>query len=555
MINFLNLKMRRMAMITAMASLILFSACNDDKKDPAPAVVASFQATVSDDNFLMVSFTNASMGTSSAATYAWDFGDGTGMSTDREPTYTYAEAGTYLVELTVTEGTATDDFSHEVAIVDPDQALGLLTGTTSKTWKLLREGTALYLASGSDPSASGYTVWWAGTSNNGERPCMYDDEFTFSRDGTYAYNDGGTFWAEFGVFNNVADCDSNTRTESCFVPTQSNMVNECGDNVSAWLSSTSHSFEYNTSTGKITLNGEGAWIGIPKLGTDAATYNTPRSSVTFDARVSDGGVSGVDTLYASFDYGTAGYWPVTYVSYSDPSAEPDLVSLNAAFGSSSNGLAVTFVNSSSGATTYMWDFGDMTGTSTEENPTYTYATAGTYTVELTISDGTESLTVEEEVTVSTAALSSPAPTPTTPSADVISIYSDAYTSITGVNLNPGWGQNTVFTEEVIAGDSLYKLTNLDYQGVDFATNMQDVSGMTMVHIDLWSATEATINFFLISDGPLEKPKALTLMANQWTSFDIPLTDYSDIVNLSNVIQFKFDATSTPTFYVDNIYFY
>ena len=45
-------------------------------------------------------------------------------------------------------------------------------------------------------------------------------------------------------------------------------------------------------------------------------------------------------------------------------------------------MLVNFTNSSSGATSYSWTFGDG-GTSTATNPSHTYNAAGTYTVELT----------------------------------------------------------------------------------------------------------------------------------------------------------------------------
>ena len=47
-----------------------------------------------------------------------------------------------------------------------------------------------------------------------------------------------------------------------------------------------------------------------------------------------------------------------------------------------NGLTVEFTNNSANATSYLWDFGDG-NTGTDNNPTHTYATAGTYTVTLT----------------------------------------------------------------------------------------------------------------------------------------------------------------------------
>ena len=47
-----------------------------------------------------------------------------------------------------------------------------------------------------------------------------------------------------------------------------------------------------------------------------------------------------------------------------------------------NTLKITTDNTSEGATSFIWDFGDDAGTSTDENPSYTYAADGTYTIEL-----------------------------------------------------------------------------------------------------------------------------------------------------------------------------
>lgn len=67
---------------------------------------------------------------------------------------------------------------------------------------------------------------------------------------------------------------------------------------------------------------------------------------------------------------------------------------------SENTLMVSFTNSSLDGQTFSWDFGDNSGTSTEENPIYTYSASGTFTVTLTVEneDGTDE--TSQEVTVS-----------------------------------------------------------------------------------------------------------------------------------------------------------
>jgi PKD repeat protein len=56
-----------------------------------------------------------------------------------------------------------------------------------------------------------------------------------------------------------------------------------------------------------------------------------------------------------------------------------------------NNQTVTFTNSSTNATSYLWDFGDGM-TSTEASPVHTYISAQTYTVKLTASNQCSSTT-------------------------------------------------------------------------------------------------------------------------------------------------------------------
>lgn len=144
-----------------------------------------------------------------------------------------------------------------------------------------------------------------------------------------------------------------------------------------------------------------------------------------------------------------------------------------------------------------------------------------------------------------------APTPTTPSSNVISIFSDAYTNVAGTNFNPNWGQATQTSIVSIGGNNTFKMQGLNYQGIQLGSN-QNVSSKTFLHIDYYTANSTSLKIYLISPGPVETPYTLTVPSmGGWQSIDIPLTSFSP-VDLSNVFQLKFDGNGD--IYMDNIYF-
>lgn len=139
-------------------------------------------------------------------------------------------------------------------------------------------------------------------------------------------------------------------------------------------------------------------------------------------------------------------------------------------------------------------------------------------------------------------------------ADVMSVYSHAYSNIANTDFNPNWGQSTVVTFVPIEGNETIKYANFNYQGTQFA-NPLNVTTMQTIHLNMWTSNATTVNFSLISTGPVETPYSLPVTPNQWVSYNIPLTAFG-VVNLADVIQLKFDGgTGTQSIYLDNIYFY
>jgi hypothetical protein len=155
----------------------------------------------------------------------------------------------------------------------------------------------------------------------------------------------------------------------------------------------------------------------------------------------------------------------------------------------------------------------------------------------------------QEVTTTTGPTDA-APVPTQAAADVISVYSDTYTPVADVDLNPDWGQATVTTEVDIAGNNTLKMAGLNYQGIQFA--VQDVSGKTSLHLDYWTEDATSFEVFLISEGPLETSYTITTTQGGWQSVDIPLSEYSSVVDLTKAFQFKF--VGAGTIYLDNMMF-
>jgi PKD repeat protein len=520
--------------IIGLFAVIAMVSCKDE--DPIEDPIASFQYEISEDNFLQVTFMNFSL---NAETYAWNFGDGN-TSAEMNPTHTFAEVGEYTVQLTATNSVGiVANFSETIEIKDPFEALTLLAGQTSKTWRLYRVGTSM----GVGPNVDDPRSWWA-LENDGKRPCVYNHEFTFNRQGQFIFNDMGAFWGEEAIF-------AVPQKATCFEATASNMVNSEGADVSAWLSGT-HAFEYNPSTNMVTLTGVGAWMGLPQL-TTSGDQITPVASKSFKITIEEH--DGYDLMKVLYVY-EWGVWEFSYASYSNPALEPEVVSFMVDFSFEVVGRTVTFENNSKDAVSYTWNFGDG-NTSTQENPTHTYAADGTYSVVLTGKSSTgESKETTKTVAIDTSTLTDAPPTPTEPAANVISIYSEAYTNITGVNINPAWGQATVTEEIEVAGKKVLKMAGLNYQGIDFAGNAQDVSGKTKLHVDVWCSGVTDVNLSVISPGK-ENAVKVTTEAGVWKSFDILLSGYT-VPNLKEVIQLKFDdagSGASPTIYVANIFFY
>ena len=180
-----------------------------------------------------------------------------------------------------------------------------------------------------------------------------------------------------------------------------------------------------------------------------------------------------------------------------------------------------------------------------------------YTFSVVAQDESENTSDAQNVVATPLALPE-SPAPDKSAANVLSIYSDAYTP--AITWTDGvWGQSTVKTETEVNGNHILQFTKYNYFGFDGWSSQLDLSDMDYVHIDVLPVQAITLRITPIMTGGSPAENALsvgTLTVGEWNSMDVKLSDFGlDFANFK-AFQIKIDnGHGTETIYVDNIYFW
>ncbi|MEI8084608.1 MAG: T9SS type A sorting domain-containing protein [Paludibacter sp.] len=180
--------------------------------------------------------------------------------------------------------------------------------------------------------------------------------------------------------------------------------------------------------------------------------------------------------------------------------------------------------------------------------------ATSYTFIVTAKDASANEAANSPISVLATTGSEPvAPTPTVDAANVIGIYSDAYTCV--ANTFQWWAASSG-SDIVTSGNNSKKITSNNCFGTQLAV-LQDVSLMTKLHVDIYPTTATTMSIGIVAPAGKESKLAQTLIANQWNGFDISLAALKTAnatIDLTKVTQVGFWSVN-GTFYLDNILFY
>jgi Bacterial Ig-like domain (group 2) len=165
-----------------------------------------------------------------------------------------------------------------------------------------------------------------------------------------------------------------------------------------------------------------------------------------------------------------------------------------------------------------------------------------------------------------------APTPTRNPANVLSVFSDAYTNVPVTYYNGFWtpGSTTGSADFSVNGDNILNYTTFNYVGTAFTNPTLNATSMTHVHFNMYIPNTVPANFsFLISIedwGPNQVDNggddtrqqifvnASQVQANTWITIEAPLT-LANRNNLGLIIYENINGSSLSNFYLDNVYFY
>lgn len=155
-----------------------------------------------------------------------------------------------------------------------------------------------------------------------------------------------------------------------------------------------------------------------------------------------------------------------------------------------------------------------------------------------------------------------APTPTLPQANVMSMFSNAYTNIPVDTWRTDWS-NATLTEVQIAGNDTKKYTALDFVGIEMIANQLDITGMQYFNVDVWSPDFSIFKIKLVdfgadgSFGGTDNVEHELIFENpvqgEWLTMSIPLSDFTGLVTKEHIAQLIF-AGGVSKVYVDNVYF-
>ncbi|WP_155396543.1 PKD domain-containing protein [Methanosarcina barkeri] len=349
--------------------------------------VANFTANMTSGKApLTVEFTDISTG--SPTSWQWDFNnDGTVDSTEQNPIYTYAAAGTYTVNLTVTgpDGNDSEVKTDYIIVSEPLSGSPVANFTANRT-----SGKAPLDVQFTDASIGNISSYSWDFDNDGNVDSTEQNPI-------YTYTAAGTYTVNLTV-SNADGNDSEVKTGYIKVSSPSSAKPVAN-------------FSANPTSGKTPLN-----VKFTDTSTGSPTswfWNFGDGSKSYRQdpihKYSKAGIYTVNLTVKN----AKGRNTVTKTNYIKVITKP-VANFTSSVTSGKAPLKVTFTDTSTGIPDkWIWDFGDGSKSS-HQNLTHKYSKAGTYTVNLTVKNakGRNTVTKTDYIKVVTKPVADFSATPT-----------------------------------------------------------------------------------------------------------------------------------------------
>ena len=383
-----------------------------------------------------VSFTDASTG--SPTSWQWDFGDGT-TSTARNPQHAYATPGFRKVTLVVSSGTGSKRSSKTLTVMpEAEPATFVYSPATPGP------GQTVQFAD----TTSGTPTSWQWDFGDGARSTAKNPSHAFARSGSYTVtlttsNSSGSKQGSRSLTVASMSVLSSSFTFSPAAPTAGQAVQftdtstgsptswlwNFGDGTTSTAQNPNHTF---TTAGSRTVtltvtNGSGSnastrTVNVTTALTASFSFSPASPAAGQSVQFNDTSTGGPVSWQWNFGDGTTS--TVQNPNHTFATAGSRTVTLTVTNGSGSNtttrtlaivatltaafnysptsptaGQAVQFTDSSVGTPTlWQWNFGDG-ATSVVQNPSHTFTSAGSYTVSLTVMNGSNQSTTNRTITI------------------------------------------------------------------------------------------------------------------------------------------------------------
>lgn len=316
---------------------------------PNPKPAFSAPQTIGCKAPFIVNFTNETTGNNN---YKWLFGDGS-TSTDRQPQHTYRDTGNYSVTLiSFNENGCSDTtiLQHFIKIQKPS----IIVNSQSKAGCLPLEFSPTATVISSEPVTTYLWKFGDGTTSNNIRP-------------THVYNSAGSFDVTLIITTQSGCSDSVVVKDAVRTADKA----KAGFSVNPKVVCAKEPVTFTDNSTSVGVIKEWYWLfGDGTNSKQQSPVHEYQDTGWFSVTLIVNGTTCPDTITID---------DAVYI-------KPPIASF-AFLNSCTDKFTKSFTDKSLGATTWQWTFGDGSNSS-ERNPSHKYATPGTYSVQLNVSNGT-----------------------------------------------------------------------------------------------------------------------------------------------------------------------